>query len=176
MNVNSLLPKIDQSRYIVARTNAAVIGISEPKLGGTIFQSEIQISNYDLLRCDRRRNCGGVACYIRSDIGYLQKRFFLKEIKNIFAQILLPKTKPLIAGIIYRPPNQSNFLEFINANFDKLDADRKQSNILCDFNINIYQNNKYIVRDDNTIYSKILSSDIKNYHQFCTMHSLKQPK
>ena len=38
----------------------------------------------------------------------------------------------------------------------------------------MYQNNKYIVRDDNTIPSKFLSSDIKNYHQFCTMHGLKQ--
>ena len=38
----------------------------------------------------------------------------------------------------------------------------------------MYQNNKYIVRDDNTISSKFLSSDIKNYHQFNTMHGLKQ--
>ena len=39
--------------------------------------------------------------------------FFEREIKNIFNEILLPKTKPLIVGIIYRPPNQSNFLEII---------------------------------------------------------------
>ena len=38
----------------------------------------------------------------------------------------------------------------------------------------MYQNNKHIVRDDNTISSKFLSSDIKNYHQFCTVHGLKQ--
>ena len=50
----------------------------------------------------------------------------------------------------------------------------KESFILGDFNINIYQNNKYIVCDDNTIFSKFISSDIKNYHQFCTMHGLKQ--
>ena len=40
--------------------------------------------------------------------------------------------------------------------------------------INMYKNNKYIVRDDNTISSKFLSNDIKIYHQFCTMHGLKQ--
>ena len=89
MNVNSLLPKIDEIRYIAARTNAAVIGISESKLDETILQSEIQISNYELLRCDRNRNGGGVACYIRSDIGYLQKHFFPKKIQNIFVEILL---------------------------------------------------------------------------------------
>ena len=174
LNVNSLLSKTDEIRYIAARANTAVIGISEPKLGETILQSEIQISNYELLRCDRNRNGGGVACYIRSDIGSLQKRFFPREIKYIFVEILLPKTKPLIIGIIYRPPNQSNFLEIINTNFEKLDTDTKESYILGDFNINMHQNNKYIVPDDNTISSKCLSSDIKNYHQFCTMQGLKQ--
>ena len=43
-----------------------------------------------------------------------------------------------------------------------------------DFNINMYHDNRYIVRDDNTISLKFLSHDVKNYHQFCTMHSLKQ--
>ena len=80
MNVNNL-PKIDNSRYIAART----------KLDETILQSGIQISNYELLRYDRNRNVGGVTCYIRSDIGYQQKHFLPKEIENIFVEILLPE-------------------------------------------------------------------------------------
>ena len=86
----------------------------------------------------------------------------------------MPKTKPLIVGIIHRLPNQSNFLEIIKANFDKQDTNTKESYILGDFNINIYQNNKYIVHNDNTISSKFRSSDIKNCHQFWTIHGLKQ--
>ena len=92
LSVNSLLPKFDEIRYKAARTNAAVTGISESKLDKTILQSQIQIYNYELLRCDRNRNGGGVACYIRSDIGYIQKHFFLKEIENIFVEIILLKT------------------------------------------------------------------------------------
>ena len=38
----------------------------------------------------------------------------------------------------------------------------------------MYYNNKYIVYDDNTMFPKFLSHDVKNYHQFCTMHALKQ--
>ena len=38
----------------------------------------------------------------------------------------------------------------------------------------MYWNNKYIVCDDNMISSEFLSSDIKNYYQFCTMDDLKQ--
>ena len=127
-----------------------------------------------MLRRDRNRNGGGVACYIRSDIDYLQKCFFPREIENSFVEILLPKTKPVIVGIIYRPPNQSNFLEIINANFYKLDTDTKEWYILDDFNINIYRNNKWIVRDDYTISSKFFSLDINNYHQFCAKQGLKQ--
>ena len=137
MNVNSLLPKLDEIWYVPARTHAAVIGISESKLDETILLPEIQISNYELLRCDRNRNGGGVACYIRSDIGYLQKYFFPVYIENIYVEIVLPKTKPLIVGIIYRLPNESNFLEIINANFDKLDTDIKESDIFFYSDINI---------------------------------------
>ena len=97
-----------------------LVSFHSSKLDETILQLEIQISNYELLRCDRNRNGGGVSCCIRSDIGFVQKRFSPRKIKNIFVEILLTKTKPLIVGIIYRPPNQSNFLEIINANFDKL--------------------------------------------------------
>ena len=174
MNVNSLLPKIDEIWYIVVCTNATVIRISESKLDLTILQSEIQISNYELLRCDRNRNVGGVAFYIRRNIGYLQKHYFPREIENIFVEILIPKIKPLVVGIIYRPPNQINFLEIIKANFDKLDTNTKELYILGDFNMNMYYNDKHIVCDDNTISSKFLSSDIKNYHQFSTVHGLKQ--
>lgn len=44
----------------------------------------------------------------------------------IFVEVLLPKTKLAeIVGITSRPSNKSNFIEIINANFDKQDADPK---------------------------------------------------
>ena len=169
--MNSIFPKINEIRYIAARNNAAVIGVSESKLDETSLQSKIQISNYESLRFDRKRNGGGVACYIRSDNGYLEKHFFPKEIEIFFVEILLPEIKPLIVGITYALPNKSNFLEIINANFDKLDKDLKKSNILG----NLYRNNKYFVftRHKYTISSKFLSTGIKTFHQFRTIHGLK---
>ena len=104
----------------------------------------------------------------------MQKDFLPNVIENIFFEILLPKTTPITVGIIYRPPSQTNFLEILNMNFEKIDIDKKEIYILDDFNMNMYRNNRYIVRDDNTISSKFLSHDIKNYHQFCTIHCLKQ--
>ena len=43
LNINSLLPKIDELRHIVRLTHAAVIGISESKLDDSVLNSEIQI-------------------------------------------------------------------------------------------------------------------------------------
>ena len=58
--------------FITECTNATVTGITESKLKESIFQSEIQIDNYNLFRCDRNRNDGGVVYYIRSDIKYVR--------------------------------------------------------------------------------------------------------
>ena len=143
-------------------------------LNESIFQLEIQRDNYDLLQCDRNRNGGGAACYIRNDISYVQKEFFLTVIENIFFGILLPKTKPITVKNMYRQPRQTNFLEILKITLEKIDIDKKEIYILDDFNINMYHNNRYILCDDNTTPSRLLSHDVKNYHQFCRMHGLKQ--
>ena len=70
LNINSLIPKIDKLRYIAKRTSAAVIGMSESKRDSTVLDPEIYIENYEILRFDRNRHAGGLACYIRSDISY----------------------------------------------------------------------------------------------------------
>ena len=75
---------------------------------------------------------------------------------------------------MYRPASQTNFLEILSMTFEKVDIDKKEIYIPCDFNINMYHNNRYIVRDNNTISSKFLSQDVKIYHQLCAIHGLKQ--
>ena len=52
LNINSLLSKTDEIRYIAKLKNAAVIVSSEAKLD-TVFGSELEIEGYDLLRSDR---------------------------------------------------------------------------------------------------------------------------
>ena len=93
----------------------------------------------------------------------MQKDFFSNVTEKIFFEILLPKTTPITVGIMYRPPSQTNFLEILNMTFEKVDVDKKEIYVTGDFNINMYHNNRYIVRD-NTIPSKFFSHDIKNYH------------
>ena len=80
----------------------------------------------------------------------------------------------MVIGTIYRLPSQNSFLEILNKNFPSIDTDAKEIYILGDFNMNMYENNKCIVHENNTVCTKFASADTKKYHQFCTMHTLKQ--
>ena len=94
--------------HIARLSNAAAIGTTESEFNNYILDSEHQMDNYKILCCDRNKKWGGVACYIRNYLSYIEKDFFPEEIKNIFFETLIPKTKPITVGIIYQPHNQSS--------------------------------------------------------------------
>ena len=160
--------KIDELRHIARLTNAVVIGISESKLDDSLPTSEIPIDEYDLLRCDRNRNRGGVACYIRNDLSYNVKSYFPKDIKNTFFELLLPN------NTIYCPQNQTNFMEIFNESLSKVDINNVETYILGDFNINLWQNVHYVFQKHNFLSRHSVPNDVKNYSDFCTMFGLKQ--
>ena len=112
INVNSLLPKIEKIRLIAKKSKVTVIGI-ETILDGTIFEAEIYIEGYSIVRCDRYRKGGGVACYIKHGICFRTKNILSKKIEVIFVDFLLPKAKPISVVIVYRPPKDTNFLQLI---------------------------------------------------------------
>ena len=94
LNVNNPMPKIDELRCIDKLSDAAVIGITELKLDNYILDSEFQINNYQIFRFDRNRKGGGVVCYVRNNLSYIEKSFFPEKIESIFFRVLLPKAKP----------------------------------------------------------------------------------
>ena len=176
LNVNSLLPKIDEIRYVAQNTNAAVIGITESKLDDSILDSEIAINRYDVLRKDRNRKGGGVVFYIRQNICYSLKNIFPINIENIFVDIMLPKTKPFCVGIFYRPPLQNDFLEDIHLGFSKLSQEAKDIFVMGDMNINTFIDGRNILENTkNTLSSeRPLTSMATKYKEFCSDFSLKQ--
>ena len=120
------MPKIDEVCYIANITNASIIGISETKLDKTIWSSELEVDGYDLVRLNRSRGGGGVACYIKSSIAYSHKESFCSNTESIFVDIFLPKSKPILLGILYRPPNKSDFIKHINNVFTETGVLDKQ--------------------------------------------------
>ena len=88
---------------------------------------------------------------------------FPSEMENIFLDIFLPKTKPILISILYRPPDQSGFLDKLSTAISKTSCfDNQEVHILGDLNINLINNQKYT------------PNGIKRYQEFCSMHGLKQ--
>ena len=81
-----------------------MIGTSEAKLDETSFDAEIYIEGYSIVQCDRDRKGGGVVCYIKHDICFSTKNIISNNMKVIFVNLLLPKTKPIFVGIVYKHP------------------------------------------------------------------------
>ena len=144
LNIYSLLLKIDQLRDIAKRTKAVMIGVLESKLNSTLPDTEIYNENYEILHFDRNRHREGVASYIRSDISYKLNSFLPNEIENITFNILMSRTKAITIGIIYRPLNQSKFLDIFEENLPKLNTSYCETYFLGYFNINLFENGKHV--------------------------------
>ena len=88
-----LISKTLADKLNISRTIANVILIK--------LKSKSKFVNFSIFLCgDRNRNGGDVACYIRSAMSYIQKPCISEEIEYIFFDILSPKSKPIVVGII----------------------------------------------------------------------------
>ena len=102
--------------------------------------------------------------------------------ENIFVDILLPKTKKILIGIIYNP-FKPDFLDKFSAAIAKSDNfDNQEVYILGDLNINLWHEGKYIFQNEKVlspgeIHKSVKGNDSYNiikYQEFCSLHSLKQ--
>ena len=85
------------------------------------------------------------------------------EIENIVFDMLLPKTKPILVGFLYRPPDQSKFLDKLSTAISRSNTfDNQEVYILGDFNINLMNKQKHI------------PNGIKRYKEFCSLYGLEQ--
>ena len=136
LNIRSLPPNIDEIRTIANRTKAAVIALTETWLDDSVNDSEISINNYCLIRADRNRQGGGVCLYIRENLTF-NPRIDIKtdSIETLWVEILQPKTKPILVGVAYRPPSQSDFYDIFEQTCHQIDDSNKHEIIILgDFN------------------------------------------
>ena len=72
LNVSNPLPKIEEILHLVKLANAFVIGISETKLDGSVFNSEIVIEDHNIIRLDHSRKGGGWCCLFHQTLCHLK--------------------------------------------------------------------------------------------------------
>ena len=120
LNTRSLLPKLDDLRILAANTKVAVIGITGSWLDASVTESEIDIADYTIIhytiiRRDRNREGGGVCIYIRSDFIFKLRDDICTTLETVWAELYLPKTKPISIGVCYRPLKHVDFLIHLNS-------------------------------------------------------------
>ena len=115
INVRSLIPKLHEVERIAKTTRAACICISETWLDISVPDSEIAIHNYYIQRRDRNRHGGGVCIYVRKDLSFnIRNDLDHTELEAKWIELFLPKSKPILVGVIYRPPSQQNFYTILD--------------------------------------------------------------
>ena len=119
INVISPLPKIEETRFIAKISKATVIGITETEIDGTIFDAEIYIEVtawFDVTDQERWMSC----MLYKYDICFSIKNILSKNIEVIILDLLLPKTKPISVGVVYRPPKRTSFLQLFAETLNSL--------------------------------------------------------
>lgn len=158
-NVRSLLPKLDELKLFVSKYKLAVIALSETWLDHTVTDAEIHLDGYNVIRRDRDRQGGGVCLYIHEDIAFTERKDFESDrLEAVWANLLLPKTKPIIIGSCYRPPKQNNFTEVLESVLNNFRSDSEW----------------YILGDFNICFLDKLSSMYKKFSQLLDIFNLKQ--
>ena len=84
-----------------------VIGINETKCDETVNDSEIVLPDYDLLRCDRSRNGGGVALYIKNGLDFKRRDDLCDQnVECIWIELTLPNKRPIFCVCCIQPKRQ----------------------------------------------------------------------
>lgn len=135
--------------------------ITETWLDEPVTNAEIHIDNYNIARSDRCINGGGVCMYIRKDLAFSPRSdLHSNNIETLWIDILLPKTKPILIGTVYRPPKDNDFFEYFEEQISKI-SPGCEIYILGDFNIPVCLLHK-------------LSVLYKKYQNCLNMFNLKQ--
>ena len=99
-----------------------------------------------MIRSLRNREGGGIACHIKTIISFNYHRSLSENFENILIVILLPKSKPITLGIIYRPTDQSSFIDDFNIALKELASQGNEAYFLGDFNIIFFFERQYILK------------------------------
>ena len=141
LNIRSLPKKIDELRLFLRRCrDIGILPLNETWLNDQLPSDEVAIPGFNLFRRDRSssRNGGGVAIYISDKIPAV-RRCHLEDmvLENLWLELLFPKSKRILLGTCYRPPDDSQFLEIFKLGLERVSGEDKETLLTGDFNYDL---------------------------------------
>lgn len=147
INARSILHKMSGFRYDFVKDSIGLMGITETWLNDRIPSNQVLLTNFNLIRNDRKTGRGGGTCFfIRSDIGYKISTVPCSNTNVEIQSITLTgerehqQMKSIEAILIYRPPkgNEKVALRMIHDFMNSIpDLEKNKIIIMGDLNWNL---------------------------------------
>ena len=139
LNINGLLPHIDELRLFLSTAKIDILAINETKLDSTISNTELCITEFDLVRNDRKcngRHGGGVCFYIKKNLNFhIRKDLHDESLEILSIEIIKPRSKSFVVTTWYRPPSSSlDLFRAFEEIVEKIDCTGLDYYILGDLN------------------------------------------
>ena len=145
MNVQSLIPCLDEIKIWLKENPYDVFTLSETWLDSTIHDSELKIPGYVIERTDRNRHGGGVAIYIKDDINYIRRCDIenINDIGSVWIEIKQIRKKPIVIGSLYCRSQSEvpEYLDSLSEIMDDVTIDNKEIILLGDLNCDFLKKN-----------------------------------
>lgn len=151
LNVQGLLNNIDEIRQLIKSKKPSVIFLSETHLIADVENNEVNIKNYNVMRCDSHStHTGGVAMYVKKNIRYHVSH--QRNYENSVWSLTVKFDNKHLKGtyiILYRSPNlitDKQFLDYFELLSEEV-VDHSQRIYICgDFNIDLLKRFTYSER------------------------------
>ena len=121
---------------LISNSTIDILAKNESKIDDSVFDNEINIIGYNMIRNDRNRFGGGVVLYIRDTISFSERKDLVPEpLEMICIEVRRPHKTAFLVSAWYRPPNSSNdvFNEF-DLFLCKCDLENKELMVVGDIN------------------------------------------
>ena len=139
MNICGLVRHIREIKILLEYSPVDFLAVTESHLNAEIDDREISINGYKIIRKDRPNGSpwGGCALYYKENLEvHIIHKYMSDDIEAIWAELLL-NSQRLLIGCLYRPPDDSSFLDKFDETLGKVQMTRKNLVIVGDLNADV---------------------------------------
>ena len=145
LNIQHILPKLNELRVVMAKNNGPDIFCAcETFLEPNMSNNQIAIDGYVIHRKDRaatqNKNGGGLVLYCRNSLNCSRRSDLeISSLETIWAEIELPNARPFLVCTAYRPPNAlSEWIDLFEEELSIAQATGLEYIVMGDFNIDLH--------------------------------------
>ena len=139
LNVNGLLNKMSEIRFLLQETRFDILGLTETHLNNKIEDDQISVDGYKMVRTDRiSGSWGSCVMYSKKCLNVIERDdiYSKSDLEQVWIDLMLASQR-LLLGTFYRPPTDNQFFDKFHAILDDLWLKRSNIMIMGDFNSDI---------------------------------------